>query len=507
VRMNLHNKGFALRLLFSCLLFTASAGASTINASSCSQTAVQSAINSAAAGDTVMLPPCTVTWTTTISQTPSVTINKPMTLQGFTTCSGRASTLACSDNTVISDGTGSGFQEIPLYVGTSNVRITGISFTGGASGDSQQLVLTANNTVSWRIDHCHFYPSSSTVRAISAQGFGLIDHNYFTNANDGVSIEGGDSRDTTFAGNYNWSQPLRMGTSNAVYIEDNEFNYTSVMDGAYDAYDGARLVFRYNDVKGTTIGNHGLDSSGNRSTLLEEIYNNTLSAKFWTTYDSRGGTYLIFNNAATGYSNFIDLREYRQDNPFSWGNAAVCGGTNYIDGNITNWHGYPCRDQVGRGPETAASTDWPVKTTTAIFSEALYPGYSWGNSFNGAKPTLSSDFNISNSSNVGMPNTVSTYQILSDRDFYNEVTSFDGTSGVGIGTLSARPSSCKSSTAPDGGVTGPGYWATDNNTLYVCSGANAWTVYYTPYTYPHPLQNAGTGPPPAPPTKVTTVVH
>src|ERR1019366_2080379 len=64
-------------------------------------------------------------------------------------------------------------------------------------------------------------------------------------------------------------------------------------------------------------------------------------------------------------------------------------------------------------------------------------------------------------------------------------------SGVGSGTLAARPANC---------TTGVGYWATDqgswnqsgngkgNGVLYKCTSTNTWTSYYTPLAYPHPLQ-------------------
>ena len=32
-----------------------------------------------------------------------------------------------------------------------------------------------------------------------------------------------------------------------------------------------------------------------------------------------------------------------------------------------------------------------------------------------------------------------------------------------------------------------GYWATDTQTLYRATGATTWEIFYTPYTYPHPL--------------------
>jgi hypothetical protein len=32
-----------------------------------------------------------------------------------------------------------------------------------------------------------------------------------------------------------------------------------------------------------------------------------------------------------------------------------------------------------------------------------------------------------------------------------------------------------------------GYWATDEQKLYVCTPNDHWNFYYEPYIYPHPL--------------------
>ncbi len=85
-----------------------------------------------------------------------------------------------------------------------------------------------------------------------------------------------------------------------------------------------------------------------------------------------------------------------------------------------------------------------------------------------------------------------------NREFWNGNPSFNGTVGVGWGTLANRPATC---------TVGVGYWATNQSTtnlsgmvgknpatpisgtLYVCTATNVWTAFYTPYAYPHPMRN------------------
>ena len=123
----------------------------------------------------------------------------------------------------------------------------------------------------------------------------------------------------------------------------------------------------------------------------------------------------------------------------------------------TNGGVYPFRDQPGR-----------------IHNQVLAPNYAWGNSGSGLpSPLLVTD---AATSDIIQPNV----------DYYNAAASFNGTSGTGNGLLSARPSTCAPQVA---------YWATDTNTLYQCSATNTWTPYYTPYTYPHPLQGTDPSPP------------
>ena len=160
-----------------------------------------------------------------------------------------------------------------------------------------------------------------------------------------------------------------------------------------------------------------------------------------------------------------------------------------------------CADQAGRGQGNYISGD-PTPSPASALNEALDPIYEWDDISN----NTSSQFGSSYSGTISQ-----------NRDFYTDnwkagglsgpavqtsaTVPFNGsttcnagsgnyTCGVGFGTLANRPSSC---------TTGVGYFAQDQGSwntsgngfgqgeLFKCTSTNTWTLAYTPYTYPHPL--------------------
>jgi len=173
-----------------------------------------------------------------------------------------------------------------------------------------------------------------------------------------------------------------------------------------------------------------------------------------------------------------------------------------------------CMDQPARGAgalvREAGTGLNPVLASTGApgsVNQALDPTYQAADSLPGtADHTISSD----------------TASIVPNRDFFAEsvhqaaqtspTSPFNGTSGTGHGTLANRPTTC---------TLGVGYWATDQGNwnqsgsggqgeLFVCTAPNDWTLYYTPYTYPHPLITGGStgtgGNSPNPPTGLSVTV-
>ena len=457
-------------MLFVLFLFLNGIGhAATINAATCSLADVQSAVNSAVTGDTVKVPAGSSTWTTYVT----IPNDKKITLQG----AGKSSTVI----TMSSAGTA-------INLGKSGSRITGIGFiNAGIFSDGYDF----------RVDHCSMF-FDSWANGISVYSTanpaviptGVIDNNTFINMR--VLVSGSNFLlSENGVQNGLWATQLNLGSSEAVYIEDNIYTKGTGGINAVDGNYGGRFVFRYNTVDGLNLEAHSVQNypTSNRAIRKWEIYGNIVNNTYaftFTPYTIRGGTGIIFSNSSIGnwtYNNIMmdnvrDSATYTADNNTDGGGK--CDGDHIFDGN-QDATGWPCRDQIGTSYD---SVQW-VYSPVGSWSQTLTPAYIWNNK---------------KENNANIPVFIREYSqnhIIPNRDYYDYNASFNGTSGVGCGTLAARPASC---------TTGVAYWATNQSctdltgmvganpttpiagTLYKCTAPNTWTAYYTPYTYPHPLQ-------------------
>ena len=453
-------------------------------AATCSQADVQAAVNASITGDTVAIPVGSCIWSS------PVTVSKSIKLKG----AGVSTIITASGNNNLIESYG------------SNPEISDMHLKSGWIG-FQIIQINGNG---WYIHDITFEATGlGKLAAVFARGTsvypdpsGLVSNCTMSNARvdtmgSAQLLTEGDSENAIYA------KALGLGGSGAVYIEDNVFTATyggNFIDGNYSA----SYVARYNTFtvpgSGYIIEAHSLQSLINRSVRKWEFYGNSLTgvSKIGPFF-IRGGTGAAFFNKLSGTwgSQTIRLDNVRSFTDVG-GTAGLCDGDSLWDGN-SDATGWPCRDQIGRGPD---ATQWE-NDPPSVFSQTSLPAYFWANKRTDGTDLLATVVN--NSGN----------HIQTNRDYYDYNASFDGTSGTGCGTLASRPVTC---------TTGVGYWATDQScsdltgmvganpanpisgTLYKCTATNTWTAYYVPYAYPHPLRvEVVDTTPPAPPTGVAVI--
>ncbi len=389
-------------------------------------------------------------------------------------------------------------------------RVSGFNFTGGG----QQFVIWFYGPgvmTNIRIDHNSFsgQNSGSTLiffgeGATTAYFYGVVDHNTVTNNSSIAFVQMiGNGAGTVPVGN--------RGTANNMYFEDNTItiaNQTNPGLGCIDSWGGASIVWRYNTTTNCLVTSHGVPHGW--GPINWEIYGNRFivnsgaNASFRDCYrcfhHQGAGEFLAFDNlftSITGKSGVaISMTHYRSASPAAAGYSASlgqCDGTSSNDGNRPGQQGYPCKRQPGRDG-----------------NGTLQPMYSWLNrwSDNGSLITMA----VENPWGASNPSVFT--HIAENRDYYNAVSAsaqtspsspFNGTTGMGFGTLANRPTTCTTGSSADAGRGGVGYWATNENRLYRCSATNTWTVHYTPFAYPHPLQSGSGQPPPPAPSAPTSL--
>src|SRR5205814_4085767 len=241
--------------------------AATITAASVLYQDVNSAVQAARDGDTVIIPSGMASWTSTL------TITKGITLIGQTTTDSAAGTAV--DNTIIQDGVtrgsgGSGGTPIIKVVSAlgKSYRVSGLTFQGYlAATNNNGAVYLAGNSQAVRLDHCHFQPMAYQSVCVGVWGaiYGVADHNlieclhtqcFSINMANWPNPDGSAGQN----GNGSWATPTNLGSEKFFFIEDNCIkNLTSPwaeLAANMDSTFGGRWVFRYNHCYETEMQNH-----------------------------------------------------------------------------------------------------------------------------------------------------------------------------------------------------------------------------------------------------------
>ena len=342
--------------------------AATINAASCSQSDVSSAISSSSNGDTVNIPNGSCSWTSGISTSKEIVIRA----QNYTPTDQGTMTRSVT----ITNNSGS-----PLFSMTSgnsfHVQISGIRFNEG-SGSGNHVRMSGTGTKPPLLNDCAFEVkqrngTSFDVAVVTWQSLGGVEWNSYYNglasgASDGVGPNGA-SRVVNSP--RNWSTASTMGMADAgglvnVYLEDS----TAVNVGQFPDVDRhGRAVVRYNTFDGAIYGQtHGF-TSGSFQGRHVEVYNNTFSVTnpnrnhsgryYWI----RAGTFVFTENIV---NNAI---------PQEYGNVSQV-----IIGDTAGLGTYPVFRQPGWGHNGTTDVSDPIyiwnQTGTRAYSFGFHGG--WG---------------------------------------------------------------------------------------------------------------------------------
>lgn len=472
---------------------------------------VNAALNSATDGATLTFANGTYTWGGTI-------------IDYFNT---KGATLICAMGSTctvnVSSGTAVGMGQFATGTNTKLYRFSG--FTVNYAGNNFLIWAPHSNScgsggspcvmTNWRIDHNNFVFSNGggggVVFAAADTGsvfylYGVMDHNVFTSPSSAQLFYDAGATNSAPAAS-------AIGTINNFFVEDNTITITTMTNAGQscmDSWGGARIVWRHNSETNCLGASHGVTHAGGPDNF--EVYNNNLIVNAGSVSAGVGDGYrlfhhqgsnemMVFNNVLTAFSGHsgaaLDLLHYRDYGPPPSPNGSIdglvafCDGTQGIDGNRTptaTYRGYPCWRQPGRDPANGH----------------YMPIYVWNNYWSDDNSQVL--LNVGDGS-YGSPDYFAQHMVA-NRDWFNSVSAmaqtsatspFNGTTGMGFGTLARRPTTCTTSTetAFGAGAGGVGYFATDSGaqgTLYTCSATNTWSVYYQPFTYPYPGSGGGGSP-------------
>ena len=501
-------------------------------AASCSRDDVATAVAAASDGDTVTIRDGSCTWTSGIT----VPVGIGITIKGAGTPNNTAATTGASascSQTVITHSVSVGYSFLFRPNATSSLsRLSCLKFEAGSPTNLYSPVAadgtcSESGCASVRFDNLTFDGALATHLASESGGgvittdnvFGVIDHNTMLSSSANYFLlEYGHSAWLGIGshGDKSWSEPNSYGTANLIYLENNlmgdgaSFGETEALLPVGQTA-GGRVAARFNTCTGciTGLSNHGTESSGRRRGGRQlEFYANSVicgnTGGCQGVVPIRSGTSITFGNTINN----------RESPAHTWWNQYVAFSIYRIDlfTDVSPWLQCPgaydqtspviCLDQPNRRGGTYLSGSTP--SPTGWSNQVLEPAYEWDNS--GYNPVFGNVY----------PTGYGAY-LQANRDWYTDnslgtpqaqtsaTSPFNGTSGVGFGTLARRPSTC---------TTGVGYWATDEGSwntsaqtyvggytqgrLYTCTATDTWTLYYTPYTYPHPLISAGMSVPNAP---------
>ncbi len=357
---------------------------------------VQAKVNASVAGDTVIIPSGTFTWTDVL------VINKPIWLRGQTVITGAGTSTPSSDAaTVIIDslaGTGTSPNKsrtnssmIVLYHQTASgvARISNLEIRPAASyPDTSSGAINSSTGIIkiWGSNTANTIGNSQIVvgnvkfaavkgRAVGANAWSMLIHDcWFDQAatTSGEVVAQGNITGGVTQGHTSWAAATSSFTGTAdegVFIEDCTAEST-VASNLTDAFSGGRLVVRYCYLKNIALENHGIDTSNvQRGGRWIASYNNTFVRTVSSTnpyHLFRSGTGVLYNNTLSGtaapLARFVAYRLTDDWSPYEG-----ASGTNPFDKNYETLY--------ASGTHNGAAGAANLVDTTANWEDGEWIGY------------------------------------------------------------------------------------------------------------------------------------
>ena len=498
-----------LLLFIPSILWGACGGSSpTLTAASANYVDVKACTDIATYGDTVNIPACAqdaCVWTNTLSLTKNIKLigagnAATYITNGFSAGDGEKHFITF---TATSDATTR--ANLDSLEDTSTFEISGIHFYS-ASVMSYKYAISIYNASLPIIRRVKIYDNAFTnfYMAVDTSGYvyGVMYNNTITN----TRVWKGGGNDSV----NDWTNmPMVPGSGDAFYIEDNTISVnTSVGALTSGANSGGGQVFRYNTASGTMSGGtlndtHSIAGGQRKGSQMTEIYGNNFPVSgCGSGVAMRGGKARVFFNYMRSDNALQVWQEYRD----GYSTPPI---TVYPD--ATPWaamqQNYDCTGSgtpygCCTGSHTGSCVTAQVCSSSANNCYKVNHTYFWNN--------RRSDTNAIKSVTKGYDHWNRDLSIVSDplelvqnREWWEQGASFDGTSGVGCGTLATLQGAAYYTEC----TAGVGYWATDQScadltglvganpatpisgTLYKCNATgDGWDSYYTLYDYPHPLR-------------------
>jgi hypothetical protein len=422
---------------------------------------INAAISASADGDTIRVPAGNFTWGDGGSV---IWLTKRVTLAG----AGQGSTVI-----QISSTAGTFANAVIRINAAGTVRDMTIR---GATGNKSAFATSGPS--GWRITAITYLGVPGEAYFCYGGGnYGLIDNCTLTGG------AGNSELIFTRGPENSWQTASSLGTTDAVYIEDCVFEGTGYVS---DFNSNGRGVVRFCTIKAAIkVDSHGVaTNSPPRGARHTEVYGNrwTHSGLYWTAIEIRGGSGYVFDNAvqSEGWGAWFRIREY-----------GVLGKYPVFNNTLQTPVNYPILDQIGTGMDPRSGGSEPIY----LWNNVDWAGKDWVLTWDNIPADGISLYRIQ----TGDPNATFTIGdiIKADRDYFKHTVgaTFNGTTGVGRGTKAQMLAIQATRRGVGFWVTDEGDWNKANGTtpdgqLYVWNGS-AWTLKYTPLSYPHPLRDLG----------------